>query len=511
MNRLLKFAATSTLALCASFATAEVKLPQVLSDHAVLQRDSPIHIWGWANPGEQVTVSFLKQKQSVTTDDFGKWSIYLTPEQAGGPYILTVQATNTITISDILIGDVWFASGQSNMEMPLKGFPGSAVLKNGAEEIANANQPQIHLLRVNKRPSDHPLPDLKDPDEVWTACTPETAANFSAVAYFFGREIQQKEQVPIGLIDDTWGGTPAEAWTSMDGISADASLMPVFQSWSKMANATADLPAIQAKEKRDDDAARQANSSLPEHPWHPFPASFGPANLYNGMVAPFIGYPIKGAIWYQGESNTADDRAPMYLRVFHTLIIDWRSKWAEGNFPFLFVQISSYDTGNEQGWGIVRDAQRRTLALDKTGMAVTLDVGEPKNIHPADKQTVGHRLALAALDLAYGAKVEDAGPLFRQTTTEGASLRVWFDHAEGLTAKGGAPTGFEIAGEDHKFSPAIAKLDGATVVASASDVKTPKYVRYAWAGAPAANLFNGAGLPASTFSSENAVDAGHVK
>jgi sialate O-acetylesterase len=508
-NRPLKLLASFSFLLCAA-AVAEVKLPKVLSDHAVLQREAPIHVWGWADPGELVAVSFHEQKQSATADDLGKWSVYLSPEQAGGPYTLTIQATNTVTISDILVGDVWFASGQSNMEMPLKGFPGSAVLKNGAEEIANSNQPRLRLLRVHQRPSDHPLPDLQDSDEVWTLCTPETAASFSAVAYFFGREISQQEKVPVGLVDSTWGGTPAEAWISMDSLSADASLMPVFQEWSEMANATADLPAIQAREKRQDEAAKQAGKPAPQHSWHPNPASWEPANLYNGMVAPFIDMQIKGVIWYQGESNSGA-RAPMYARVSPTLISDWRARWGEGDFPFLFVQISSFKSNGTETWGIVRDAQRRTLSLANTGMAVTLDVGDPGNVHPPDKQTVGHRLALAARQIAYGEHLEDSGPLFRQATPEGSSVRVWFDHAEGLTARGGALEGFELAAEDHHFVTATAAVEGSSVVVKSSAVKVPKFVRYAWANAPSANLFNAAGLPASTFSSETAKDAGTIR
>ncbi len=501
-------AALPLLLFASAAASAEVKLPKVLSDHAVLQRDAPIHIWGWADPGEQITVSLLAQKQTATTDDLGKWSVYLAPQPAGGPYTITVQGANTITLSDILVGDVWFASGQSNMEFPLKGFVGSAVLKNGAEEIANSNQPQMHLLRVHQRPSDHPLPDLADPDEVWTLCTPDTAANFSAVAYFFGREIQQREHVPVGLIDDTWGGTPAEAWIPLDGISADASLMPVFQTWSELANRTADVPAMLAREKREDDAAKQAGAPPPQHPWHPNPLSWAPAFLYNGMVAPFVEFPIKGAIWYQGETNADGGRAPLYHRVFPALISDWRSKWGEGDFPFFFAQISSFGDSKPGDWGIVRDAQRRALGLANTGMAVTLDVGHADNVHPPDKQTVGHRLALAARKIAYGEPVEDSGPLFRQATSQGAEIGVWFDHGEGLTAKGGTLTGFEVAGADHKFVPGQARIDGDHLVVSAAAVKAPLYVRYAWADFSTANLYNRAGLPASTFSSENAIDAG---
>ena len=511
MKRSSKLIAGLPVLLLAATGFAEVKLPKVLSDHVVLQRGAPIHIWGWADPGEQVTVSLLSQKQTATGDDLGKWSVYLAPQPAGGPYNITIAGVNTITISDVLIGDVWLASGQSNMEMPLKGFPNSSVLKNGAEEIANSTQPQIRLLRVHTRASDYPLPDLKDPDEIWTLCTPDTAADFSAVAYFFGREIQQQETVPVGLIDDTWGGTPVRAWVSLDSLSADSSLMPVFQDWSEMADTTADVPAMLAQEKREDDAAKQAGSALPKHSWHPNPASWAPAYLYNGMVAPLTEFPIKGVIWYQGETDSALSRAPMYLRTFSTMIADWRGKWREGDFPFFFAQISSFTSTEFEKWGIVRDAQRRTLSLAHTGMAVTLDVGQADNVHPPDKQTVGHRLALAARDIAYGEHIEDSGPLFRQAVAEDASMRVWFDHGEGLTAKGGGLIGFEVAGSDHKFVPATAKIDGSQIVTSATEVKIPKYVRYAWANFSTANLYNSAGLPASTFSSENTMDAGTIR
>ncbi len=511
MKRSLKLIAGLPLLLLPATASAEVKVPKVLSDHMVLQREAPIHIWGWADPGERVTVSLLSENQTAAADDLGKWSIYLSPQPAGGPYNITIVGTNTITISDVLIGDVWFASGQSNMEMPLKGFPNSAVLKNGAEEIANSTQPQMRLLRVHTRTSDYPLPDLRDPDEVWTLCTPDTAADFSAVAYFFGREIQQQEKVPVGLIDDTWGGTPVRAWVSLDSLSADSSLMPVFQDWSEMADTTADRPAMLAREKREDEAAKQAGSAAPKHSWHPNPGSWAPAYLYNGMVAPLTEFPIKGAIWYQGESDSGLSRAPMYLRTFSTMIADWRSKWGEGNFPFFFAQISSFTSTEFEKWGIIRDAQRRTLSLTNTGMAVTLDIGQADNVHPPDKQTVGHRLALAARDIAYGEHIEDSGPLFRQAVTEGASMRVWFDHGEGLTAKGGGLIGFEVAGSDHKFVPANAKIDGGEVVVTAPEIKSPSYVRYAWANFSIANLYNSAGLPASTFSSENTLEAGTIR
>jgi len=493
--------AAGLLMLMAGVAGAEVTLPHLLSDHAVLQRENPIHIWGNADPGEVVTVHFHNQTRTAVADGLGKWSLWLMPEKAGGPYTLTATGSvggAGVTVSDILVGDVWLASGQSNMEMPLAGFPNSAVLKNGAEEIAHATLPTVRLLRVEETASEFPMNDVS---ATWTECNPETAAKFSAVAYFFGREINAKEKVPVGLIDTTWGGTPVEAWISLMGISADASLMPLFRSRALFAQDLADEPAVRAKEKRERDAAEAAHQPPPEQHWHPNPASWEPAALYNGMIAPETQYTIKGVIWYQGEANTGPERAPLYVKEFPALIADWRRDWAQGNFPFLYVQISNFYSPNED-WGTVRDAQRRTLSVANTAMAVTLDIGTRDNVHPPDKQTVGARLALAARAIVYGERVSEySGPLFREATIEGSAMRVWFDHAEsGLTSEG-APAGFEIAGADGKFVPATAKIDGSTVVVQAAGVSHPRFVRYGWASWTDANLFNKDKLPASTFTS----------
>lgn len=479
---------------------AEVRLPHMLSDHAVLQREKPIHIWGWADPGEQVTVTFRGQHPSATADALGQWSVYMAPEEAGGPYTLQIAGTNKITLNDVLVGDVWFASGQSNMEMPLNGFPGSAVLKNATQETANANHSDIHLLLIPKKPSQYPM---DDEPATWTQCTPETAADFSAVGYLFARDIAAKEHVPIGVIDSTWGGTPADTWVSMDGIARDASLMPIFSEWARLSEHQSRDAASIAAEKREDAAAAAANQPKPKHAWHPNLDSWAPAALFNGMVAPATPFTIKGVIWYQGESNSTLSRAGLYQRVFTTLITDWRRQWQQGEFPFLYAQISSYKSTPEEDWGTLRDAQRRTLALTKTGMAVTIDVGDPDNVHPADKQNVAERLALNARAVAYGETIEYAGPLYRQATSEGDGLRVWFDHTGGgLVARAGALTGFEVAGDDHKFVAADAHLDNDTVLVTSSSIKRPRYVRYAWTNAPQASLFNKAGLPASTFTSE---------
>ena len=497
--------ASASLSFCASL-RAEVRLPHMLSDHTVLQRESPIHIWGWASPGESVTVTLLQQHRSVAADPLGQWSVYLAPEKAGGPYSMQIAGSNSITLSDILIGDVWFASGQSNMEMPLSGFPGSAVLNNAAEEIANANHPEIHLLHIPQKASQYPL---NDQPATWTTCTSATAASFSAVAYLFGRDIQAKEHVPIGLIDSTWGGTPGEAWVSLDGISSDAALMPVFATWTKMADTQEQIPAMLANEKREDAAALAANQPLPKHTWHPNPDSYAPAALFNGMVAPATPFTIKGVIWYQGETNSGLARVTLYNRIFSTLITDWRRAWQQGEFPFLYAQISSFKSSAYEDWGMLRDAQRRTLSLNNTAMAVTIDVGDPNNVHPPDKQTVAARLALGARALAYGeSSLEYSGPLFRQATPEADGMRVWFDHTAGkLVSTGPSLAGFELAGEDHHFFPATARIEGETVLTSSTQVKEPHYVRYAWANAPDASLTNKAGLPASTFTSEDPVPA----
>jgi sialate O-acetylesterase len=489
-------------------ASADVRLPKILSSHMVLQRDRPIHFWGWADPDEKVTVTLDGQTAESAADKLGRWSLYLPAHAAAGPLTVNVKGSNDITIDDVMVGDVWFASGQSNMEMPLKGFPGNAVIKNSEAETQAADQPKLRLLRIRKTTSDFPLNDYQD---TWTTCTPDTAANFSAVAYFFGRAIAEKENVTVGLIDSTWGGTPAEAWTSFQGLTSDASLMPVFAAWGTMMDAQTDMGLVKDADQRADEAAEKAHEPKPKHAWRPEPASWGPAALYNGMVAPAIGYGIKGAIWYQGEANAGQARAPIYDKVFGAMIVDWRRHWQEGAFPFFFVQLADYQASpSDLWWPIVRDAQRRTLSLANTGMAVTIDVGNPKNIHPADKQTVGQRLALAARATAYHEKIEFSGPLYRQVGLDGHDARVWFDHAEGLMTKdGGTPEGFEVAGPDKKYQAAMAKLDGVSVVLSSPEVPEPKYVRYGWKDVPSVNLYNGAGLPASPFSSEELLPGGN--
>ncbi len=506
MNALRFLGAALLSALATLPAAAQVRLPHVLSDHAVLQRDRPIHLWGEATPGAHLTAHFHRQSVAAVADDLGRWSLYLQPESAGGPFQLSIAGDGPEkTLTDLLVGDVWFASGQSNMEMPMSGFPPTAHLKDAAAEIAAARNPMLRLLVVQHRSSDVPLGNA---DGTWTACTPETARNFSAVAYFFGREIAAREHVPIGLIDSTWGGTPADSWVSLDTLGTDPRLLPAFASRAAFADLQPDVEARVAAAEREDKAARAAGKPAPSPMWRLDETSWLPAGLYNGMIAPFTPLTLKGFLWYQGETNSSHDRAPAYGTLFSALIGDWRAHFAQGNLPFLYVQISSFNSP-EEDWGLVREQQRRTLAVAGTAMVVTLDVGLADNVHPPDKQTVGARLALAARATVYGEPVAYSGPLFRQATPEltatGGAIRVWLDHAQGLSFHGRPASSFELAGPDHRFIPAQATLQGETVLVQAPTLPNPRYVRFGWSGVVPDSLFNEAGLPASTFTSESLV------
>lgn len=491
--------------LMAPISHAEVRLPNIFSDHAVLQRGKPVRIWGWAAPDEKITVQFHGQTHEAVAGALGRWHVWLMPESAGGPYTLSIQGSETakpLEVRDILVGDVWLASGQSNMEFPLNGFE-NAPLKNGPEEIAAANHPRIRLLHVERATSDSPLSDVGGQ---WTLCTPQTAATFSAVAYFFGREISARENVPIGLIDSTWGGTPAQVWVSRGALGRDD-----FSAALREGEATMQLKGRIDAARANLAAQNAALKAEGKPPLKPFkiPVQYiipqFPAELFNAMIAPLTGYTIEGVIWYQGASDSSPTRARNYARIFPLLIDDWRRQWGEGDFPFLFTQISIFTSPGED-WGEVRDAQRRTLKLRNTGMAVTLDVGEAENVHPPDKQTVGDRLARIALATVYGQKTAYASPEFREATVEGDSMRVWFTHGRGLNARGKPVGGFEVAGEDGVFVPAQAKIESvageATVVVSSPNVPKPRYVRYGWANVVTDFLYNDAGLPLGTFTSE---------
>ena len=469
-----------------------VRMPALFSDHMVIQRDEPVRMWGDAASGEAVTVTFRGMQRASTSDSLGRWRVEFPSGESGGPFVLSVQGTNTITFADVLVGDVWIASGQSNMGFSLRDA------QNAKEEIAGANLPLVRLLNVKQRFADYPQEDVAVM-KPWSVCTPDSASDFSAVAFFFARELMRREHVPIGIIESAWGGTPAEAWTSMHALSQDASLMPVFLAWSAMADAESATMRAEARERKEIEEKAGGDENL-RLPWHPVFNSWAPAALYNGMIAPLTRFPIRGVIWYQGESNTDGLRFPVYGRLFQTLIRDWRSAWVEGDFPFLFVQIANFHTGPLDHWPEVREAQTDALQLANTAMAVTIDIGDPDNIHPTNKQEVGFRLALAARAMVYREPVEFSGPLYRSMIREGSSLRLYFEHVDGgLVTRGNQLQGFEIAAADGNFVPAKADIDGVAVTLSNPSVPLPTQARYGWSGDPVCNLFNKSGLPASPF------------
>lgn len=477
---------------------AQVTLPKILSSHMVVQRDLPVHVWGLAAPGEPVSVTFRGETRSAKASNIGRWSVYLSSGAAGGPFAMTVQGAaageQPIQLDDILVGDVWVASGQSNMEFRM------VQAATAAQDLPHAAIPNLRLLVVKHTAVDFPRDDADTTG--WAASSPDTAKEFSAVAWYFARDLLQREHVPVGVIESDWGGTPVEAWTRMGALGADAALAPVFAHWGQV-TAREENVLLQNKERERKAAEAQAQGKpAPVRPWGPNFESWGPSLLYNGMIAPLTPFPIRGVLWYQGENNANQDEASFYGRNFQDMITDWRRQWGVGDFPFLFVQLANFKATPAGQWAELREQQLQTLQLRNTGMAVTIDIGNPNNIHPTDKLDVGLRLSRWARALVYGEKVEYSGPLFRQSTPEGASIRVWFTHAGGMTAKGGELTGFEVAGADGKFVPATAKIEGETVVASSPSVAEPVAVRYGWANSPECNLYNSDGLPASPFTSQ---------
>jgi sialate O-acetylesterase len=639
------------LGLAPPAAHATVRLPALVGSHMVLQRDRPLPVWGWAAPGEAVSVVFRGKTYAASLPDAtGRWQATLPPTPAGGPYELTVRGQNTLVLQDVLVGDVWLASGQSNMQMKVKDNPGGyQPVQNADQEIAAANWPRIRQFTVDQTPAYRPQPEVAGTG--WQVCSPATVAQFSAVAYFFGRDLYRQYQVPIGLLVSSWGGTPAEAWASAEGLRAlpefqpqvagfaqhttsladdqrayetqqrallkdvrhhDKGYLPTGQTWAapnfdarawprmplpspwetqpglatydgivwfrkeidlpaalagqpltlvlgKIDDAdstwfngakvgattgygllrTYQVPAALVRAGRNVIAVRVvdtgggggimgeaadlhltgAGRTLPlagawqyqvgldprEQPASPVPggASQAPTALYNGMIAPLQPFAIKGAIWYQGESNA--DRADQYRTLFPVLITDWRQRWGY-DFPFLFVQLASFQPALSRpapsAWAELREAQAQALALPHTGMATAIDIGEADDIHPHNKQEVGRRLALVARRVAYDdKKLVASGPAYASMKASGASIRLKFSEVGGgLAVKGGASLqGFAVAGADQQFYWATARLVGNEVVVQSDQVQTPVAVRYDWASNPNGNLTNKEELPALPF------------
>lgn len=461
-----------SMALCAAATAAvqgDVRLPKVFGDGMVLQQQTQAPVWGWADADEEVTVSLGDAKGTAKAGADGKWLVKLQTPAAGGPHVLTVKGKNEVALKDVYVGEVWICSGQSNMEWTV------AASLNPAEEAANAKFPQIRMIKVDHMATDKPQDDI--PTQGWKECTPENAPHFSAVGYFFARHLHNELKVPVGMINTSWGGTICEAWTSPEALAAVPELKPIVD--RPVAIDPAKPPAQQNPNQR--------------------------SVLYNGMLKPLVPFAIRGAIWYQGESNVG--RAVQYRTLFPTMIADWRKQWGQGDFPFLFVQLAPFKYGEPHlALAELWDAQVKTLSVPNTGMAVTWDIGDVQDIHPKNKQDVGKRLALWALANTYGkSDVIYSGPLYESMAVEGSKVRIKFKHAAGgLASKENKPlTHFQIAGEDQKFVDAQATIDGETVVVESPQVSAPKAVRFAWHGLAEPNLFNKAGLPASPFRTDD--------
>jgi len=635
---------------------AEVRLPAILGDNMVLQQATKVRIWGKARPGERMIVTFQNKSTEAVADAKGSWQVFIGPLKSGGPAELTVKGENVLTIKNVLVGEVWLCSGQSNMEWPLANTIGAT------ETMAQANYPEIRMFRVEHHTSAEPLSDLEGH---WIVTTPDEVAHFTAVGYFFGRELYQRLKVPIGLINSSWGGTPAEAWTSHEALVASPELKPILDryeaslnmlpqakesyaraleqweeknlyidagnkgealgyadpatptaDWSKMDlpqqfetagmlidgavwfRRVLELPAVWAGKdlvlnltpiddqdvtyfngKKVGSIGRETPNSYmvprkyvvpgalvhggknviavrvfdsageggfsrggamsigpagaaesevislrgawdykvelalePKHPdWGSRPEAVGVSNqnnpsvLYNAMIAPIVPFAIRGAIWYQGESNAG--RAYQYRTLFPIMIRNWRSAWGT-EFPFYFVQLANWHANkaepDESDWAELREAQTMTLREPQTGMAVTIDIGDENDIHPRNKLDVGRRLAAWALAGTYGQKVVPSGPLFDRFSIEGDKIKIRFKHGAGLKSiDGGTVKGFAIAGEDRKFVWADARIDGDSVIVSSPKAMKPFAVRYGWADNPIANLYNSAGFPASPFRTDD--------
>jgi sialate O-acetylesterase len=474
------------LIMLTTAAWADVTLPSVFSPRMVLQQGRRTPVWGWATPGEQVAVTLGRQTVHTRAGSDGAWRVALRNLKAGGPYTLTVAGANTLTIPDVLVGEVWVCSGQSNMQMLVAPSARSWIaggVENHAQAVAGAHTPTIRMLTVPFDDKTMVMTPKRDSGGAWVVCSPNTVGAFAAVPYFFGRRLQRELRVPIGLLNVSLGGSGAEAWVSRETYQRESALKPLLARWDQSW------------------ATYQAALKTTTPPVNPMSHRTTPTALYNGMLAPLIPYAMRGVIWYQGESNV--ERAGQYHPLFSALIADWRRQWGQGDFPFLYVQLAPIGANTVQSpWALLREAQLRTLAVPNTAMTVITDLDH--GLHPLKKGPVGERLALSALALAYHRKLEYAGPLYQGVTREGAAMRLRFTHTgKGLTATGGTLKGFLIAGANCVFVPADARIDGTTVVVSSPKVPAPAAVRYGWADGPLCNLANANGLPASPFRTDH--------
>ena len=469
----------TALVLYAAPCLADVRLPKILSSNMVLQCDSEVKIWGWADAGEAVciTCDWLDTKLDINADANGKWQVRVKTGEAGGPHTMIISGKNRVQLERILFGEVWLGSGQSNMEMPLIKVSGAYTgVKDAAKEVAEASYPEIRLFQVGNFSSKEPLDDVQPGITIygvppaaceWQVCAPETISTFSSTAYFFGRELHRELNIPIGIIDASWGGASAEAWTPASGLKA---------------------LGIAAELDQVDGTPQEGSQRIP-------------TLLYNGMIHSLRNFRIKGVVWYQGESNVS--RADMYHGLFSTMIGEWREAFGY-EFPFYSVQISPYNYGNVNS-AFLREAQLATMSLTRTGMVVTMDIGNLTDIHPKNKQEVGRRLALWALSNDYGRDVVCSGPIYKEALFRDGKARLKFDHVgNGLATRDGkAPSDLQIAGPDRGFHSATAVIDGDELIVSSDKVAEPKAVRYAFSNGATPNLINKEGLPASSFRTDS--------
>ncbi len=487
---------------------AEVQLASPFTSHMVLQCDRKVPVWGRAAAQEVVTVEFAGQKQTATADGAGVWRVTFEPLKASAESrtltVLGSQTSQPIQLTDVLVGEVWLASGQSNMDFSMsKKVKSFAGVQNEESEIAAANYPLIRVFTGVAAKAYIPQTSVGGE---WQVCRPETAPAFSAVAYFFARDLQKEIHVPIGIVTLAFGASTAESWISREALAANSQLKPLLDRFDvAVKNFRTNSPPVVAA-PRSEDVSITNTTSKGQHRSRgardPVQDQHNATVLFNGMIQPIIPYAIRGVIWYQGESIVDANKGgiALYPSVQSTLIRNWRALWGEGDFPFYIVQLAGQEAASNSPQ--VREAQATVLALPNTGMAVAMDIGEAKRVHPKNKQDVGDRLARIALANIYGQPIEFSGPQYESMTIEGGAIRVKFSHlGGGLVAKDGLPLKwFMIAEADKKWVPAVAKMDRATVVVSSPDVAAPVAVRYAWVNFPdGCNLFNAAGLPAAQF------------
>ena len=491
----------AALVLGAGALPGAVKLPPHFSDHMVLQREMKVPIWGAADAGESVSVEFAGQKQTAPADADGKWRIDLGPMAASAESrTLVITGTKTaepVKFDDVLVGEVWLCSGQSNMDFTMAKTEKYyfAGVNDEAQEVAAANYPKIRMFTGGWSRTYELQTTVAG---TWRVCSPETVREFSAIGYFFARDLQKEINIPIGIITETYGASTAQAWIRREAIAASPQLKPVLDEFD--AKVKAYTPPTEEELKPWHDAVDRDKAEGKRPPRRPRPDpvqdQHNPTVLFNGMIAPIVPYAIRGVLWYQGESITAPKELfPLWNE---TLITDWRKLWGY-EFPFFFVQLAALKANSNTP--AVREEQAWALALPNTGMAVTIDIGDPDNVHPKNKQEVGARLARLALARTYGRDVEYAGPVYESMQVEGGAIRLKFSHlAGGLVARGGELKTFVIAGSDLKFVPASARIEGDTVAVSSPEVASPVAVRYAWENYPeGCNLYNAAGLPAAPF------------